>query len=333
MSELRLNPLTREWVIIAGERRRRPHRFARRRRRRPLPDYLPDCPFCPGNEAMTPPSVLEIPGSGPDGWQIRAFPNKYPALSPSTPGEERREGPLFAARGGQGAHEVLVETPRHSRLQPLREPGEMWLLVQAYRERYLALKGQPGMKYVLIFKNHGEEAGTSIEHPHSQIIAAPLLPEAVRRRGRIAREHWQGSGYCLCCQVAQEEMRLGQRMVYQDDGFAVFHPFAATCPGETWIVPLEHCPSFGRASEGTLRRFADVLLRTLRQLSAAFGQPDYNYVIHSAPRGEEDQPHHHWYLQLVPRLGRTAGFELGSGVYINVTSPEETAAAMRRAPA
>lgn len=208
----------------------------------------------------------------------------------------------------------------------------MALLMEVYRERYRALMALPEVEYVLLFKNYGEEAGTSQEHPHSQVIAAPVLPEAVERRCRIAREHYRRTGRCLYCDVAAEEVRAGERLVCREGGFAVFCPFAAAYPGETWIVPLEHCPSFGQAEGETLRALAEVLLGTLRRLAAAFGQPDYNYVLHSAPRGEEG-PHYHWHLQIVPRLGRAAGFELGSGVYINVASPEETAAALRLAPA
>ncbi|MFQ5879333.1 MAG: DUF4931 domain-containing protein [Dehalococcoidia bacterium] len=276
MSELRLNPVTGQWVIIAGERQRRPHHFPRSQRRRSLPSYLADCPFCPGNEGST---------------------------------------------------------PAHNRFPADRSEEEMALLERAYQERYRALAAQPSTRYLLIFKNHGQEAGTSIQHPHSQIIAAPVVPASVQRRGQMASEHHRREGRCLHCHLAQEEIRAGSRVVYRDEHLLVFHPFAAAHPGETWIVPLEHQPSFGQVSERGLCRFASALRRTLRQLSMAFGDPHFNYAIHSAPPGEEGTPYWHWYLQLVPRLTKAAGFELGSGIYINVAPPEETAAAMRQAPA
>lgn len=330
MPEFRLNPATGEWVIIAGERRRRPEDHARPRRRRRVPAHVEGCPFCAGNEALTPPAVLERADPAANGpWAVRVFPNKFPALEPSPSSEAKSQGPLFAAVRGEGVHEVIVETPVHNRFPAARSDEEMRLVVGAYQERYLAIMARPSTQYVLIFKNQGEAAGTSIEHPHSQIIAAPVLPESVWRSGEIAREHYRRSGRCLYCQLAEEEMRVGSRVVYHDDRFVVFHPFAAARPAETWIVPLDHQPSFGRVDASTLAQFASILTRTLRQLSAGFGDPDFNYAIHSAPRGEEDRPYWHWHLQLIPRLSKAAGFELGSGIYINVAAPEATAETMR----
>lgn len=321
-------------MIIAGERRRRPHEFARpRRRRQRLPSWVQSCPFCPGNEGLTPPPVLEIPAPAAQSrWQVRAFPNKYPALGPAPLSQAKSEGPLFVAVSGEGAHEVLVETPLHNRFPAARDEGEMALLVQAYQERYLALMARPSTRYLLVFKNQGEEAGTSIEHPHSQIIALPVVPAMVQRRCEIASEHYDRTGQCLYCEMAEGELRLGDRVVYGDHQFVVFHPFAAARPAETWILPLEHQSSFGQVREGSLGAFAAVLARTLRQLSRGFGDPDFNYAIHSAPRGEEGKPYYHWHLQLIPRLTKAAGFELGSGIYINIASPEETAEVMRGVP-
>jgi len=333
MSEFRLNPATGEWVIVAAERRRRPEEHARPTRRRHVASYVQGCPFCAGNEAQTPPAVLESADPAANGpWGVRVFPNRFPALEPSPPSAAASQGPLFTAVSGEGAHEVVVETPVHNRFPALRSDDEIRLMVQAYQQRYLALMARPSTEYVLVFKNQGEAAGTSIEHPHSQIIAAPVVPESVWRSGEIAREHHRRSGRCLQCQLAEEEMRVGSRVVHRDDRFVVFHPFAAASPAETWIVPLDHQPSFGWVGESALAAFASVLARTLRQLSAGFGDPDFNYAIHSAPRTEEDQPYWHWRLQLIPRLTKAAGFELGSGIYINIASPETTAETMRLAP-
>ena len=330
MSEFRLNPATGEWVIIASERRRRPEDNARPRRRRRLPSHVETCPFCAGNESLTPTAVLESADPTANGpWAVRVFPNKFPALEPSPSPAAASQGPLFSAVSGEGVHEVVVETAVHNRFPAARSEEETLLIARAYRERYQALMARPSTQYVLIFKNQGKAAGTSIEHPHSQIIATPILPESVWRSGEIAREHHRRSGRCLHCQLAEEEMRVGSRVVYRDDRFVVFHPFAAGRPAETWIMPLEHQPSFGRVDEDTLACFASVLTRTLRQLAAGFGDPDFNYAIHSAPHGEEDRPFWHWRLQLIPRLTMAAGFELGSGIYINVASPEATAETMR----
>lgn len=332
MSELRRNPLTGHWVIIAGERGKRPHELARSRRRRRAPSYLENCPFCPGNEARTPPAVLEIPDSDTgDRWQVRAFPNKYAALTPVSSQHKDPDSSLFHTIPGEGAHEVIVETPVHNRFSAGRGEDEMALVVEAYQRRYAELLARPSTKYVLVFKNHGEGAGTSLEHPHSQIIAAPVVPEGVRLRARIAEEHYRSTGRCLLCQLAEEEIRAGTRVVHRDERFVVFHPFAPGRPAETWIVPLEHQAAFEQAPEATARAFAPVLGRTLRQLSAGFGDPDFNYAIQTAPKGEATSPYHHWHLQLVPRLTRAAGFELGSGIFINISPPEESAERMRRA--
>jgi UDPglucose--hexose-1-phosphate uridylyltransferase len=332
MSELRLNPATGEWVIIAAERGGRPHEFAQRRRKhRRVHSHVQSCPFCAGNEEMTPSPVLELPSEPPEQWQVRAFPNKYPALGPGPASGARSEGPLFAAVTGEGAHEVLVETPLHNRFPADRDDGEMALLFQAYQQRYLALQSHRLTKYVLIFKNHGEGAGTSIEHPHSQIIAAPVVPEKEQRRCEIAYKHYDRTGRCLYCDIVNEELRLVSRVVYHDNQFVVFHPFAAGHPAETWIIPLRHQPPFGQVDEQGLRAFASVLLQTLRQLRDAFGDPDFNYAIHTAPKDEEDRPYYHWHLQLIPRMTKAAGLELGSGMYVNVAAPEDTAKAMRQA--
>jgi UDPglucose--hexose-1-phosphate uridylyltransferase len=330
MSELRLDPTTGEWVIIAADRGSRPHEYSRRRSRKQVPYYLAGCPFCPGNEALTPPAVLEIPGSG--GWRLRGFPNKFAALRPAASQERSSNGPLFTAIPGQGVHEVLVETPEHNGFPALREEEQIRLMVQAYQQRYLALQAQPWIQYVLVFKNQGEEAGTSLEHPHSQIIAAPVVPERVQRQGKIARNYFERVGQCLYCQLAQEELRLRIRLVYQDERFVVFHFFAAAHAAETWIVPLEHQASFGELDARGLAGLASILGRTLRQLRNGFGDPDFNYAIHSALGSGQGQPDSHWYLQLIPRLSKAAGFEIGSGMYINEAAPEGTAEVMRRAP-
>ena len=332
MSELRKDPVTEEWAIIAGRRSGRPRDYARSLEHSDVPAYVEQCPFCPGNEDLTPPAVLEIPDPR-DGrrWQVRGVPNKFPALEPTPTPLAESDGPLFAATPGRGAHEVIVETPVHNGFPVHRSEEEMKLLVRAYQKRYLALMDDPAIQYVLVFKNQGEGAGTSLEHPHSQIVASPVVSASVRRRGDIAREHYRRSGQCLYCQIAAEEVRVGKRVVYSGQGCVVFHPFAAAHVAETWIVPLKHEPSFGPTDEKGLTEFASVLLMTLRQLYWGFGDPDFNYAIHSAPRDEEHAPHRHWYLQITPRLTKTAGFEVGSGIYINVAPPEETAEAMRSA--
>lgn len=332
MPEFRLDPTTGEWVIIAGERGRRPQEYVRPRAGRDAPAYADGCPFCPGNEAMTPPDVLLLPDSSSKSrWQVRVFPNKHAALTTTPSQANASEGLLFRAVPGFGIHEVLVETPAHNCFPAMLSHEETTLLVQAYQQRFSALAASPSIQYILIFKNHGERAGTSLVHPHSQIIAAPMVPENVLGKRRIAQEHHQNTGKCLYCHLVEEEVRSGARVVYDDELFLVFHPFAAARPAETWIVPRNHQPSLSQVDEPELSRLAAVLNRTLKQLRAGFSDPDLNYAIHSTARSGEHTPYLHWFLQLVPHLSESAGFELGSGININVEPPEHTAELMRRA--
>lgn len=333
MSELRRNPTTQEWVIVAADRGLRPHDFVRQQPRSQEPEYSASCPFCPGNESSTPPAILELPGARANQrWQVRVVPNMYPALGIGNSAGAPAKGPLFASLPGTGAHEVVVEAPRHNKLPAEMTEQDLTLVLRACQLRYSALAARAETRYVLVFKNHGEAAGTSLRHSHSQIIAAPVLPESERRRGDIAAEHHRDTGLCLICQLVREESRDANRMVSQASGFAVFCPFFAAHPAETWIVPTAHQQSFMLVDEAALQDLGGVLRETLRRLDSAFHDPDFNYVVQSAPVGEETLPYHHWYIRVIPRLITPAGFELGSGVYINTLSPESAAARLRDVP-
>lgn len=334
MSEFRQNPLTGQWVIIAGERRSRPGGTDRPNTRWDTPVYDKNCPFCPGNESETPPTVFEMRGAtGEDQWQVRGFANKYPALGAHDIASSLSSNPLFLALPGRGEHQLLVETPIHNRFPAARTEREMVRLMDAYQQRHLSLMELPWIEYVLIFKNHGREAGTSQEHPHSQIIASPIMPDSVQRSGEVAGEHYKRTGMCLMCQIVAEESRAGTRVVLHEQQFVVVHPFAASRPAETWVVPITHQPSYAEASGEVVAGLGSALLRTLKKLASGFSDPDFNYVLHSSPKSAENQPpeYWHWYLQIFPRMTTAAGFELGSGIFINTMPPEQTAAIMREA--
>jgi UDPglucose--hexose-1-phosphate uridylyltransferase len=325
--DVRFNPATEEWVIIAAERAARPRDAPKkRRRRRTQPDFDANCPFCPGNEHQTPSATLELPGAEPGAWRLRVVPNKYPALSPSEELRAPKRTGMFRYVPAWGRHEVLVETPLHNRVLADRDETEIGGLLSVYQERYQALRALDGVKYVLVFKNQGAEAGTSLVHPHSQIIAAPVVPERQKRMETIAARHHRRTKRCLYCDMAEQEIQDARRVIYRDELYVVFHPFASTYAAETLIAPLAHAASFASADRAALGRLGSVLLRTLRQLRAAFDDPDYNFAIRS---GRPGVPHYHWHLQLIPRLTRAAGLELASGMYINPLSPEEAANRMR----
>jgi UDPglucose--hexose-1-phosphate uridylyltransferase len=256
-------------------------------------------------------------------------PNKFAALTPEGDPRRRDDGPLFREMDGVGHHEVIIETPVHNRFIPLMEDPEIERVVQAYRERYLALRQDKRVKLILIFKNHGEAAGTSLEHPHSQLVAAPVVPASLRRKHDEAIRYYDATGRCLYCDVVEAERGAGERVILETGDFLVFHPFASGSPFETWIAPKRHCPSFGQITLEECRALAVVLKTTLARLAKALNDPDYNFVIHTAPVGDEDEEYYLWHIQILPRLTTAAGFEIGSGMRINIAKPEETARFLR----
>ena len=251
MSEIRQDPVTKEWVILARERAKRPHDFVRQQERPELPPYSPSCPFCPGNEAMTPSEVLLYQDRKTPNWRVRVFANRFPALKPQGSTVRREDDGFFLSMDGVGVHEVLVETPLHN--EPLALMGDDGVanVLLAYRERYNTLSQMPFVKLIIIFKNHGPSAGTSLEHPHSQLIATPVVPRHIRMQYEVAIRHYDDTGRCLYSDLAGYELRIGKRVVMETESFVVFHPFASHQPFETWVVPKIH-----QASLATLRQRA-----------------------------------------------------------------------------
>jgi UDPglucose--hexose-1-phosphate uridylyltransferase len=327
MPQLRQDPTTKEWVIIAAERAKRPHDFIRTKPSIEKPSYKEDCPFCSGNEHLTPHESLAYRSGGPPdskGWWVRVIPNKFPALSPEG-SLQREETGFFRMMDGVGIHEVVIENPLHNRLLPLMEDTQVEEILLSYRERYLALRDDPRIKLIIVFKNHGEAAGTSLDHTHSQIVGSAIVPSNIRRKLEEAARYYDDHGRCVYCDTIQGELNLGKRIVMETDTFVVLQPFASRSPFETWIVPKKHQPSFGLISMEDSKSFARVLKATLFALYSKLNNPDYNYAIHTAPIKDEQDDYYHWHLQIIPRLTTPAGFEMGSGIYINVAFPEETA--------
>ncbi len=326
MSELRHDPFTRGWVIVAPERTSRPHQVGR-----PAPpppsDHAAACPFCAGREHETPPELWRA--AGPDGqWQVRVVGNRFPALAGAGRPRRRELGNGFLAMEGLGHHEVVIESPRHDWDPATGKAAEVRGVLEAYRVRYRALQDQrPGV--ILPFRNHGPGAGTSLPHPHSQIVKTPVVPLRLRQLLEVARAYYDDRGGCLYVDVAAQELADGSRVVLATPELVVFQPFASAGPHETWIMPRLHQASFGDAADQTLDGLAGALRMVLGGLSRLLGDFDYNYVVHSAPVGEERTEYFLWHLQILPRLSVPAGFELGSGMAINPSLPEATAAALR----
>jgi UDPglucose--hexose-1-phosphate uridylyltransferase len=329
MSIIRQDPTTKEWVIIATDRAKRPHDFAPAGEPRRSGPHEASCPFCPGNEASTPAEVLRIPDPEGSGWVVRVMPNKFAALTGNGEPQRREDGPLFREMDGVGYHEVIVETPIHNQPIPLMADAEVEQILRAYQTRFQALRDDPRVRYVIIFKNHGERAGTSLAHPHSQLVATPVAPMQTRRKYEVAISHYDDTGRCLYCDLVDAEVQAKTHLILDTERFVVFHPFASRTPFETWIAPTRHQPSFGQVSRQDLAALAPVLRRTLQALYNALGNPDFNYILHTAPTEDETKRYYLWHIQILPRLTAIAGFELGSGIYISTMVPEESAAFMR----
>jgi len=322
MPELRLNLVTREWVIIATERAKRPEEFKSLPTKKAVPDFLKGCPFCPGNEEKTPKETFRIDGD--KNWRIRVVQNKFAALSEI--GEKKRvNNGIRRMVNSVGRHEVIIETPQHDVHPALLPIGHMEDLIHIYKNRFLDAYRDPRVEHVIIFKNHGERAGTSLEHPHSQLIATPVVPAQYRDRMEAATHYFDDTGVCLICDELQSELSEGKRIIMDTAHFVTFIPYAALSPFHTWIFPKRHTAAFSDITEPEIADLALHLKSLLCKLYYGLDNPDYNYVIRSAKPSEARNEYVHWYLAIVPRITRTAGFEIGSGIYINSSLPEQSA--------
>lgn len=330
MPELRKDPVTGRWVIISTERAKRPSDFVRE------PVAIRGgrfCPFCPGNETKTPPEILAYRPSGEanqPGWTLRVVPNKFPALR--VEGELERTGDgLYDRMSGIGAHEVLIESPDHFATLATLEEKAIADLLWAFRERLLDLSRDQRMKYIIFFKNHGQAAGATLEHTHCQLIALPVVPKRVQEELDGGQRYFSYRERCIWCDMMQQEIKDGLRVVLQSEHFLVLTPYASRFPFELCVIPKAHASHFETVSTTLVQDMASILKCTLRKVDQALEKPAYNFLIHTAPLREAPIEHFHWHLEFIPRLTRVAGFEWGSGFYINPTPPEEAAHFLREA--
>ncbi len=328
MPELRKDPVVGRWVIIATERGRRPSDFVRVAPAR----ASGPCVFCAGHEDKTPPEILA--GRGPDsrpdgpGWSYRVVANKFPALRIEGDLEPSGEG-LFDRMNGVGAHEVVIETPDHDASLATLGVDAVTDVLSAFRERVLDLKKDPRFEYILVFKNHGEAAGASLGHPHSQLIATPIIPIMVTEELTGAARYWEMKERCVWCDIVRQDRRAGVRMIAEADGFVALAPFAPRFPFETWILPVRHRSAFEECDVDDLRALARLLGDFLRRMNRVLKDPPFNFMLHSAPLRESALEYFHWHLEVIPILSRVAGFEWGSGFFINPLPPEDAAGALR----
>ncbi|MBD3297916.1 MAG: galactose-1-phosphate uridylyltransferase [candidate division Zixibacteria bacterium] len=326
--ELRKDPVIDRWVIISTDRGKRPHDY-------PQPPRRVDpskCPFCPGNEAATPPEVSAIrdPNTQKDmpGWEVRAISNKYPALR--IEGDLNREGVgIFDKMNGVGAHEVIIETPQHDLSLSDLSIARISDVFGVSQGRMTDLERDPRFKYLMLFKNEGEAAGASLEHSHSQLIATPVVPKRVQEEIEGCKRYYAYKERCIFCDIVRQEMRDRERVVDENSDYLVLSPFAARFPYEIWILPKDHRASFHKMTREERNALADILRRALRRFRVTLNDPAYNMMLHTEPVGNSHEHHFHWHLELIPKLTRVAGFEWGTGFYINSTSPEQAAEHLR----
>jgi UDPglucose--hexose-1-phosphate uridylyltransferase len=330
MTELRKDPVVGRWVIISAERAKRPHEFPPE----PAPRREGVCPLCPGSERMTPPEILGYRQGGQPNdpnWTLRVVPNKFPALRIEGELGKAADG-IYDRMRGIGAHEIVIESERHDvdlfDLPEKRFEDVLW----AYRDRLVDLKNDHRFKSVIIFKNYGAAAGASLTHSHSQLIALPVIPKRVMEEMNGCREYYRFRDRCLFCDIVVQEMDQKARIVEETGEFLAFAPYAPRFPFETWIVPKRHQCAYEMIEADQAKALAAVFRRTLRRLKLALENPPFNFIVHSAPFQERAADFFHWHIEIMPKLTKVAGFEWGSGFYINPTPPEESAKYLRELP-
>jgi UDPglucose--hexose-1-phosphate uridylyltransferase len=320
--QIRLNKVTREWVIYAPSRRKRPQDFQKiSQARHSLTSVERKCPFCTGNEPWSETILLEMPNPQKTSWQTRVVPNKFPALTPDENTQRFSEG-IYIAMPGYGQHEVIVESPDHHQNIATMSKQEVEIIIETYHKRYIDLMAAHENMMAIIFRNHGDRAGASLNHPHSQIIVTGVVPQHRRYREEQAQHYYDVWGRCLYCDILEFEKKNGRRVVSENNSFLAFVPFSAEVPFEIWIMPKHHQADFGSISDSEKSEFTSILKDTLTNLYEKLNDPDYNYVINTAARYKAEEPQVHWYCKIQPRLTTAAGFELGSGISINPSLPE-----------
>lgn len=328
MPDLRKDPIVGRWVIVAKSRARRPHDFTS------TPKFASGgfCPFCEGNEAQTPGEILAYrpPSSAANGpgWRVRVVPNKFPALEIEGDLHKRGDG-IYDTMRGVGAHEVIIESPQHL-LSTADLPEEnLREVLWVYRDRLVDLKRDQRLLYGMLFKNVGEAAGASLEHTHSQLIVTPIVPISVCEEMNGSLEFYKFRGRCVFCDMIQQELAQEKRIVLDMPGFVAFCPFASRFPFETWVLPKTHSSHYENIQKHGVEELARVLKQVMAKIETALDRPSYNYIIHTAPFDTPELGHYHWHMEIIPRLTKTAGFEWGTGFYINAVPPEEAAAFLR----
>lgn len=320
MNELVRDPITARWIIVPMGSSADTVRFETESHAK----NKENCPFCYGSETMTPPEITahrKYGGANTPNWSVRVVPNKFPALR--VEGELERQGiGVFDMMSGVGAHEVIIDTPDHFRDMADLTHAEAEEVVWAYRARSLDLKKDKRFKYVLIFKNYGRSAGASLEHPHSQLIALPIVPKRVHEEMEGAAKYYDYKERCVFCDIAREELEEKERIIYNDDKFIAFCPYVSRFAYEVWILPKKHSSDFANIDRDCVACFAKALRDSMARIKGFLKDPSYNFIIHTSPINGHEREDYHWHVEIMPKLSKVAGFEWGSGFYINPVPPD-----------
>jgi UDPglucose--hexose-1-phosphate uridylyltransferase len=325
MSELRFDPIKKHWVIIAGQRAKRPSEFQVTIETK----GEVDCPFCPGHEHETPDAILTIPGQQHGSWAARLIPNKFPAVDFS--GDPVGDVlPHHINREGRGRHEVMIESVFHSDRQAQYSTSHFASLLAIYQARLRLYKTKSNCLYSTLFTNVGSRGGATLSHPHSQIIGLPLIPAVIQTELDSAIEHKARHGSCLFCDMISAELDSNSRIVYVDDDFAAIAPYASRFAYEFTIYPRNHLADFCDLEQSVIESTALCLIKVLSSLDIALRNPDYNLILHAAPKtepsfGEVTGKAFHWHFEVIPRVSTQAGMEWGTGIHINSIPPEMAA--------
>ncbi|MEW6171407.1 MAG: galactose-1-phosphate uridylyltransferase [Candidatus Omnitrophota bacterium] len=331
MSELRRDPIVGRWVIVDTDHPATPDKFDKEVH---TFNQTANCPFCYGNEHLTPPEIeaFRYPDTkaNTSGWQTRVVPNKFPALQIEGDLERRGLG-IFDLSNGVGAHEVIIETPYHTKNIPELLDDEVEKMLEMYCRRGIDLRKDKRFKYIMIFKNYGASAGASMEHPHSQLIALPMVPKNVSEELTGAQNYFNYRDRCIFCDMMRQELQEKERIIEENRDFVAFCPFVSRFPFEVWIMPKKHSGYFCHISREGITELASILKGVLTRIKVVLSDPAYNYIIHTSPIDGEEREAYHWHFEIMPKLTRVAGFEWGTGFYVTPTPPELAAKLLREA--
>jgi len=330
MSQLRRDPITGRWIIVNYEKIIKPEDFLFEKIEKN--NSTKECPFCLGNERMTPPEIVAHRRMGlanSPGWTTRVVPNKYPALN--IEGDLSKTGlGVFDRMNGIGAHEVIIDIPEHAKDVADISDAQAEEVIWTYHGRSNDLRKDPRFKYILIFRNYGRSAGASLEHPHSQLIALPIVPKRVNEELQSSHEYYNYKDRCAFCDMVTQELDDKERMVEENDYFISFCPFVSRFPYEMWIMPKKHESHFASLQKEEVRPLGTILRNTMKKLKKLLNDPPYNYIIHTSPINGFEKEYYHWHMEIMPKLVNVAGFEWGSGFYVNPIPPEVAAKKLAR---